>query len=374
MPDPTAENKQVLMWEREDRGRTSAEFLNRAAETEPKATPFASSQTWIWTMWDGKHDDCPSALSGWTNLCLTPALCTFPENLKRDAAIISASLPPGRFSFARRFETKPPQSSSVPLTAFNFLLNGNFTTEKNRAAFWKAGSVVTPLPHHSEISQFHAADRETALSQQPALCRLLLGGLRRRSLRSHPQFSCCYYFFLYIKFIDLNKKLFTSSIYHIVYIVLSELYSLLCQEALSVLLYWPALDQRLPPLWLIEQREEGKASGRAAVLFLHRVRLVHTFYCTEIIKQPACKLINLFYVGEYRNPAGCVLTLSSRPRYSYAIPFSAAHLLTASVKRVPGLETRCAAERDPEYLTEAERSLPLPRWWLSAHSDVRCDL
>lgn len=40
MPDPTAENKQVLMWEREDRGRTSAVFLNRAAETEPKATPL----------------------------------------------------------------------------------------------------------------------------------------------------------------------------------------------------------------------------------------------------------------------------------------------------------------------------------------------
>ena len=38
MPDPTAENKQVLMWEWEDRGRTSAVFLNRAAETEPKAT------------------------------------------------------------------------------------------------------------------------------------------------------------------------------------------------------------------------------------------------------------------------------------------------------------------------------------------------
>lgn len=46
----------------------------------------------------------------------------------------------------------------------NFVLNGNFTTKI--MLLQKEGSQ---LPYHSEISQFHTTDHETALSHQPAL-------------------------------------------------------------------------------------------------------------------------------------------------------------------------------------------------------------
>lgn len=85
------------------------------------------------------------------------------------------------------------------------------------------------------------------------------------------------------------------------------------------------------------------------------------------IKQRASILIHSLYVGEYCNPVGCSLILfytHITERYF----FSMAHLLTASVKPVPRLETRCAAEQDPSItqrllIPHAERS-SLPRWRL----------
>lgn len=65
----------------------------------------------------------------------------------------------------------------------------------------------------------------------------------------------------YFKFIDLNGNCWFDVSYFPYYIFKLEfsLYSLfLCQEALRVLLYWPALNQRLPRLWLIEQEEKKK--------------------------------------------------------------------------------------------------------------------
>lgn len=55
-----------------------------------------------------------------------------------------------------------------------------------------------------------------------------------------------------------------------------------------------------------------------------------------------------------------------------------AHLLTASVKWAPRLETRCAAVQDPSIarrhlISQAERS-SLPHLWLQTLSDMRCNL
>lgn len=104
----------------------------------------------------------------------------------------------------------------------------NFTTK----VLWllKAGSILTPLPHHSEISQVHTTDHETALSHQP--------GLSDCCLHCSPV-SFIVQSIFFFKFIDLNRN-YLHLMYHIFYIIYSELllYGLsLCQEALSVLLY-----------------------------------------------------------------------------------------------------------------------------------------
>lgn len=72
-------------------------------------------------------------------------------------------------------------------------------------------------------------------------------------------------------------------------------------KAASSLSYWTS-------------REGKKGSEHAPLLFLHPASLVHTFYWTKIIKQPAYNLINLFYVCEYCNPVGCLL-IPLHPHY-----------------------------------------------------------
>lgn len=91
--------------------------------------------------------------------------------------------------------------------------------------------------------------------------------------------------------------------------------------------------------------------------FCTESRLFARFYWTKIIKQPAYNLINLFYVCEYCNPVGCLLILF----YIHITEchfVSMAHLLSASVKRVPRLETRCAGRTRPEPRAERERESP----------------
>lgn len=79
---------------------------------------------------------------------------------------------------------------------FFLRFSGNFAMKMVRLL--KAGSVLTPLPSHCGISQFHTPDHETVLSLQPAPFCLLLLDLHRSRL-SHSQFN-----FLYLLFIDLN--------------------------------------------------------------------------------------------------------------------------------------------------------------------------
>lgn len=89
-------------------------------------------------------------------------------------------------------------------------------------------------------------------------------------------------FIFYFKFIDLHRN-YLHLMHQVFYTVCSQLHGLfLCQEALSVKLYWPAGDQRLPRVWVIEQGEEGNKKVDAPLLFLHWACLVHTFYWTKL--------------------------------------------------------------------------------------------
>lgn len=65
-------------------------------------------------------------------------------------------------SFSQMLKMKLGQTSNRQLKPFNFVLNGNFA--KETGMLFKAGSVLTLLLCHSEISPFHSADHETALS------------------------------------------------------------------------------------------------------------------------------------------------------------------------------------------------------------------
>lgn len=174
----------------------------------------------------------------------------------------------------------------------------------------KVWSVPTQLPYRSEISQFHTTDHETALSHQPALASAAVRCALLSCLIHSPRI-----FFFYFKFIDLNRNFRNLHLmYHAFCIACPELllYSLFpCQAALSVLLYWPALNQRLPRLGVIEQGENERKKKEWTCLL---AVLAPSAGCShilleQIIKHPAYNLINLFYVCDYYNSVGCLFIL-----------------------------------------------------------------
>lgn len=90
------------------------------------------------------------------------------------------------------------------------------------------------------------------------------------------------------------------------------------------------------------RREGGKNYG--PLLSFQTSAACSHILLDKTIKHPAYNLINLFYVGEYCNPVGCSLFYTHITEHYF---FSMAHLLNASVKHMPRLETRCATEQDP---------------------------
>ena len=118
-------------------------LLNRAAETEPKATSLHPVilrkrfllEDLIRTMWDG-NTMTVLQLRKVEQICTSHLLCAHFLKTSKTRCCYFCVASTWMLLVRLTFKMKPPRSSRVPLTAFNFLLNGNFAT-KNRAAFEK---------------------------------------------------------------------------------------------------------------------------------------------------------------------------------------------------------------------------------------------
>ena len=159
----------------------------------------------------------------------------------RDAAIVSASRPPGRFSFTRRFEMKPTKSSRVPLTAFHFLLNGNFTMEKivllfeKRDRLWHHYLTILKYPNFTPRTvkrPYHSSQPSAACCWEA--CAAARSGLIHSSA------------VIIIIFCTSNLLTLIKNYLHLPSIILSILY---CLSSIVSSVRKPSVYCFIDPLW-----------------------------------------------------------------------------------------------------------------------------
>lgn len=86
-------------------------------------------------------------------------------------------------------------------------------------------------------------------------------------------------------------------------------------------LYLPSVGRRRLSSWCdwtIKETETTIRKTAASCCCTHRASFI-PLYWTNIFKRPAHNLINLFYVGDYCNPVGCLLILLFMPTLRWAI-------------------------------------------------------